>query len=397
MLSSSQSAGSSQETAVVTSTRCIYVHRMADIALETEMRIVDAAKLWTDITKRQMYITGGIGSTHHGEAFSFDYDLPNDTVYAETCASIGLVFFAHRMQKMELSGIYADVIEKVLYNLVPGSISRQGKEFFYVNPLEVWPEQPKGSGKHHVKAERQKWFGCACCPPNIARLLASLGDYIYSVDKNTLYTHLYIAGEVHAELSGCDVTVMQQSEYPNQGLIRFTVKTDKPADFRLALRIPEWCREFDINVNGQNAEKNIRNGYLFIERTWNTGDMVSLNMEMPVEIIEANPKVRENAGKICLMRGPLVYCLEEADNGSNLSAIAIESDGGFKALADEAFPEGTVVLVGKASRITEENWNDTLYRPIGKSGETPVKIKAIPYYLWGNRSLGEMQVWCRRR
>lgn len=391
-----------QDKAVGHAVRAVYMYSaMADIAEETgDKELFDACrKLWSNIVQCQMYITGGIGSTRHGEAFTFDYDLPNDTAYAETCASIGLVLFAHRMLKMDLSSEYGDIMEKVLYNLLPGSISRNGKEFFYVNPLEVWPLACcRDPGKQHVKPKRQKWFSCACCPPNIARILTSLGDYIYSVNSNTLFTHLYIGGTAEAVIGGRKVSIRQNSEYPYQGNIKLTVSVNEPLNFDLALRIPSWCRSYEIYTCGRKAEYNIKNGYAFINRTWNDGDSVSVVMDMPVEIIASNPKVRENAGKVCIMRGPLVYCIEEADNGPNLSAVSLCTNRELK--TEEGcrdLPEGTVIITCEGIRTVEDEWNGALYRPYRNLKTKPVKIKAIPYYLWGNRGEGEMQVWIRAR
>jgi DUF1680 family protein len=390
-----------QDKAVGHAVRAVYMYSaMADIAYETSDRELFEVcrKLWENITTRRMYITGGIGSTRHGEAFTFDYDLPNDTVYAETCASIGLVFFSHRMLKMDPSGEYGDVMEKILYNLVPGSMSRNGKEFFYVNPLEVWPEAcKKDPGKHHVKAKRQKWFSCACCPPNIARLLASLGDYIYSVNNDTLFTHLYIGGTVEANIRNQKVLISQNSKYPYDGEIEFSISLNQPMNFKFAVRVPSWCRKFEIYINNQKAGYEIKKGYAYINRTWHNGESIRIFFEMPVEIIASNPKVRENAGKVCIMRGPLVYCLEEIDNGPNLSAISLCVDKEFKTGNANDLPEGTVIITGEGFRTVEEGWNDELYKPYRSVETRPVKIKAIPYYLWGNRGEGEMLVWIRAR
>ena len=345
-----------------------------------------------------MYITGGVGSTHHGEAFSFDYDLPNDTVYAETCASIGLVFFAHRLQQMEAKSTYADVIERILYNLIPGSISLEGREFFYVNPLEVWPEAcEKNPGKHHIKAERQKWFGCACCPPNVARLIASLGDYIYSISNNTLFTHFYISGDVEVSLPSGKFNLRQESDYPHNGNINFKIFTHEPVKFSLALRIPNWCKEFKLFINGEVLDLNdkINDGYAYLNRTWIYGDCITVEMEMPVEILQSNPKVRANAGKVCIQRGPVVYCVEEADNGENLSALTLCIDKGFKTENININSNKAMVVIAKGLRTKEDGWDDILYRPVGSNMEEPVIIKAVPYYLWGNRGIGEMQVWIR--
>jgi DUF1680 family protein len=390
-----------QDTAVGHSVRAVYMYTaMADIAYETKDKELAEActRIWTDITQRQMYITGGIGATYHGEAFTFDYDLPNDTVYAETCASIGLIFFANRMQKMNLSNEYGDVIEKILYNLLPGSMSRRGKEFFYVNPLEVWPEaSEKDPGKQHVKAVRQKWFGCACCPPNIARLIASLGDYIYSTDADTIYTHLYISGHVEAAINNQRVSISQESNYPYHGDVSFNVSVDKPTNFKLALRIPSWCRKYEIYVCGQKIEFDVKNGYAILNRTWNDNDNIVLSMDMPVELMVSHPKVRENAGKVCIMRGPIVYCLEEVDNGPNLPSITLCLDKEINIQSCETLPEAKVIVTAQGTRNVEDGCDEALYRPYNNIKITPVTIKAIPYYLWGNRGEGEMIVWIRAK
>lgn len=390
-----------QDVAVGHSVRAVYMYTaMADLAAESgDSGLLQACtRLWNNIVSKQMYITGGIGSTHHGEAFTFDYDLPNDTVYAETCASIGLIFFAHRMLQIDVNSIYADVIERALYNIIPASIARDGKSFFYVNPLEVWPEAcEKDPGKHHVKPVRQKWFGCACCPPNIARLLASLGQYIYSVKENTIYTHLYIGGEVEVETSEGNIRMKQDSRYPWEGMVKIQIEAAPSKELTVALRIPSWCRQWDVQVNGKGVdfEGKVSNGYIMLERVWKKGDWISLHLSMPVEILQANPKVRANAGKIAIQRGPIVYCIEEADNGSNLSAISIAVNNKMTVKFDEDFQGGVVTIQGDAFRSEENDWENKLYQPVGIK-EKPVRFTAIPYYLWGNRSPGEMQVWIRK-
>ncbi len=392
-----------QEVAVGHAVRAVYMYTgMADIAAETEDRELYLAcrRLWDNIIRKQMYITGGIGSTHHGEAFSFDYDLPNDTVYAETCASIGLIFFAHRMQQMDADGIYADVMEKILYNLVLSSLSRDGRSFFYVNPLEVWPDAcDKNPGKHHVKPQRQKWFGCACCPPNIARLLASLGQYIYSVKDDVLYTHLYIAGEAEMEIGDQKVKIIQDSQYPWNEKVSFQIASDISKAFTIALRIPGWCKAWKVKVNGESVDPGgkIVQGYAMVEGNWKIGDRIELELSMPVEIMQANPKVRANAGKIALQRGPIIYCFEQIDNGTNLSALSLVLKEELAAEHDESLLGGVVAIKGRAIRTEESDWKDDLYRTFREGYEKMEDILAIPYYLWGNRGLGEMQVWIRQR
>lgn len=210
-----------QTTAIGHAVRAVYMYTaMADLALHKGDASLLAAceRLWNNLVHRQMYVTGSIGSTHHGEAFTFDYDLPNDTNYSETCASIGLIFFARRMLQLKAKGEYGDVMERALYNTVTAGIAGDGKHYFYVNPMEVWPEaSERNPGKHHVKAVRQKWYGCACCPPNVARILSSLAYYIFTSDENTLYTHLYIANETEVELSGRKVRLKLDSGLPWKG------------------------------------------------------------------------------------------------------------------------------------------------------------------------------------
>ncbi|MDP4090842.1 MAG: glycoside hydrolase family 127 protein [Bacillota bacterium] len=372
---------------------------MADIAAETgDTELFEACRrLWDDIVNRQMYITGGIGSTNHGEAFSFDYDLPNDTVYAETCASIGLVFFAHRMLKIEAKGSYADAMERALYNTVVSGMAKDGRHFFYVNPLEVWPEaSEKNPSRHHVKPVRQKWFGCACCPPNVARLLTSLGEYIYTSNENTVYTHLYIGSEAKVQLEDTDLQITQETDYPWKGNVKIKLSLEKEKEFKLALRIPGWCKKAEISVNDEaiDVSSKMADGYAIVLNKWQDGDCIELKLEMHVEFIQANPKVRADAGKVAIQRGPLVYCLEEVDNGSNLNSVSIDTSAGLEEEYDESLPGGAVAVRAKGIRIDEEGWSNKLYRPFEHKTKE-VQLKAVPYYLWGNRTPGEMLVWIR--
>lgn len=385
-----------QTAAVGHAVRAVYMYTaMADLACEDkdEQMLNACHRLWDDIVNRQMYLTGGIGATNIGEAFTFDYDLPNETNYSETCASIGLIFFASRMLRMEAKGIYADVIERALYNTVIASMSRDGNRFFYVNPMEVWPEaSEKNPTRNHVKPVRQPWFGCACCPPNLARLIASLGQYIYTTDGSTVYCHLYIGNSVKLKLDDSDVGLTMTTDYPWSGRMHFGIHAGG-TKFTLALRIPGWCRNYTLEVNGENCrDYAIQNGYLFLSRIWKQNDSVDLIFDMPVEYMEANPKVRADAGKTAIMRGPLVYCLEEADNGPNLSAITIPIRQPMVTEFDSDFCGGAVLLHGSALRTEESGWENSLYRPIqGKKKE--IRVTAVPYFLWGNRTPGEMKVW----
>ena len=391
-----------QEAAVGHAVRAVYMYSaMADLAREAgdQELLKSCRRLWDNIASKQLYITGGIGSTHNGEAFTFDYDLPNDTAYAETCASIGLIFFAHRMLQMDMDSRYGDVMERALYNVVLGSASRDGKRFFYVNPLEVWPKACGGNpDKQHVKPVRQKWFGCACCPPNVARLMASLNQYLYSTDEDTIYTHLYISGEAGIKIAGGEMRLKQESSYPWDGHIKFTVLSALPEDeLSLGLRLPGWCRNWSVLFNGKPVPQPVvQKGYLKVAAHWHEGDTVELRLEMPVECLQANPQVRADAGKIAFQRGPLVYCLEECDNGANLSALSVDPGSAFSVFKDSQLLEGAVVIEGKGIRESEDGWGNHLYRPY-KAAEKETKIRLIPYFLWANRAPGEMAVWIRRR
>ncbi|WP_260410617.1 glycoside hydrolase family 127 protein [Cohnella xylanilytica] len=397
-----------QSVAVGHSVRAVYMYTaMADLARLTGDAELRAAceRLWNNVTRKQMYITGGIGSTHHGEAFSFDYDLPNDTVYAETCASIGLIFFARRMLQLEAKSEYADVLERALYNNVLGSMSKDGKHFFYVNPLEVWPEaSAKNPGKHHVKAVRQKWFGCSCCPPNVARLLSSLNEYIYGVspDENRIYAHLFIGSEATFELGSGKVSLEQQSALPWDGRVRFKVSLPGGgaggAKFALALRVPAWFQSGrpELRVNGQAVEYRVENGYALAERTWADGDEADWLLPLETKLIAAHPQIRADAGRVAIQRGPLVYCLEEADNGAPLASLAVSADAKPAERFDADLLGGCVVVELDGVATDGAAWSDedqpyAPYRPLAK----PKPLKAVPYYLWGNREAGEMSVWIR--
>jgi len=391
-----------QKEAVGHAVRAVYLYSaMADLAAEcNDEELYSACRtIWDNIVNKKMYITGGIGATRHGEAFLNNYNLPNDTAYQETCASIGLIFFAHRMLKMDVDSQYADVMERALYNSTISGMSQDGKRFFYVNPLEAEPvASAKDPAKSHVKVQRQKWYGCACCPPNLARLIMSLGKYMYTSDDKNIYTHLYIAGEAELETGNGKVVIEQRTDYPWTGDVSFRLKEAPEGEFGLGLRIPGWCRKAHVKVNGESIDISgkINKGYAVITRSWKAGDTVELFLEMPVELVEANPNVRCNAGKVAIQRGPVVYCLEEADNGKNLSSIVIDSDKPLVAEYDRDFFGGAVIIKGTASRDSESGWEGKLYRLHQKNTET-FTFKAIPYYLWANRGEGEMQVWTRCR
>jgi DUF1680 family protein len=391
-----------QKTAEGHSVRAVYLYSaMVDLAVDyNDPELLDICKeLWNDTVRRKMYITGGIGSSAYEERFTVPFDLPNDRAYTETCAAIGLIFWAQRMLQVEKDREYADVMELALYNGVLSGISLDGKSYFYVNPLEVWPETANSrNDMTSVKITRQPWFGCACCPPNIARLIASLGHYIYSKhqEDRELYVHLYIGSKLELDIDGMAVQLAQHTNYPWDGQVALELSLEQPSEFTVALRIPGWCKHMKIFVNGEETDAaNPEKGYAKISRTWRRGDRIELSMEMPVEIVRSHPNVRENAGKVALQRGPVVFCLEEADNGTNLQDIALPDDTAFDVHFDDQLLGGVAVITGTGTRSDLNAYEqDKLYTPHNYT-RIPAPIKAIPYFAWSNRTPGEMAVWIR--
>ena len=387
-----------QSTAEGHSVRAMYLYAsMADLVLETGNRKLYNAllRLWDNVTNYRMYITGGLGSQGHGERFTIDYDLPNDTVYAETCASIGLVFWAYRMLLIDPDNRYADVMEKVIYNGALSGISFDGKKYFYVNPLEVLPEIAEKRYDHlHIKSERQAWYGCSCCPPNIARLITSLGHYIYSQKNSTIYTHLYIDNIAKFIINGVDVSLEQESNYPWEGHIKFNVNPGKDSEFSIAFRKPGWSEYYSASINGKKIDDfNIINGYIIIKRKWQKGDLVELSFPMNVELIRSNPNVRENIGKVAIQRGPIIYCLEEIDNGKNLFNIYLTNGSKLEAEFMPDLFNGIMTIKGNAVRLDDSEWKNVLYKPDEIKTKNTI-IKAVPYSMWGNRKpCEEMLVW----
>lgn len=391
-----------QDAAEGHSVRAGYLYAgMADVAAETgDAELFDACRrLWRSIVDRRMYVTGGIGSHRFGERFSVDYDLPNEEAYAETCAAIALVFFAQRMLQMEPHREYADVMERSLFNGVLSGVSLDGESFFYANPLAI---NPTSTLMPQARADlrRQPWYGCACCPPNIARLLASIGGYIYSVEDPgtphpSIFVHLYTASRAEVTMAGRTVILKQNTDYPWDGTVRVSVTPDGAQEFSLQLRAPGWCESWSLSVNGESfSAEPSENGYVAVRRKWNPGDTVTLTMEMPVVRVSAHPAVRHNAGRIALRRGPLVYCFEETDNGTELADLALPRDSVLTAEYDPELLGGIVAVTGTGVKRDAADWGRHLYRSgPGQTVRTPVR--AVPYALWNNREPGEMVVWVR--
>jgi hypothetical protein len=372
-----------QDRVVGHAVRAMYLYSaMADLAAETEDGpLLEACRhLWRDLNGKRLYVTGGLGPSADNEGFTSDFDLPNETAYAETCASVGLVFWAYRMALLEGDGAYADVMELALYNNALSGLSLDGERFFYDNPLA-------SRGNHH----RWTWHRCPCCPPNIARLVASLGSYVYSTAPGELAVHLYVQNEARLEVSGVAVKVKQTTDYPWDGAITIALDPAAPADFTLCLRLPGWCRSAELAVNGEplDTETVGERGYACVRRRWQQGDLVSLRLAMPVERIYAHPNVLADQGRVALKRGPIVYCIEAVDTPAP-HRLALPRD---EALAPRFEPDllgGVATLNGTALAI--EPADGTLYRT-EPWPERHVAIKAVPYHLWDHREAGEMVVW----
>ena len=382
-----------QKDAVGHSVRAVYMYTaMADIAAATgDTTLIEACdRLWDSITERRMYITGGIGSTVEGEAFSIDYDLPNDTVYAETCASIGLIFFAKKMLDLHPDGKYADVLEKALYNGVISGMQLDGRKFFYVNPLEVNPGiSGQLFGYKHVLPERPGWYACACCPPNLVRLVMSLGKYAWSESEDTIYSHLYLGGQ--ASFDQADIEV--ESSYPWEARVVYKVAPKKEnATFTLAVRIPRYAKNAKIMVNGEEVrlEDVVKNGYAYLQRRWQKADTVELTFDMPVRRVYCNTKVRDNEGCVALLRGPMVYAFEGVDNGERIQELRIPKTAEMKiAVSDDEVLKGLRIIEFSGERAHS---SDELYSE-EEPQTSPAEMKAIPYFAWGNRGLTQMRVW----
>ncbi|MHC4982388.1 MAG: glycoside hydrolase family 127 protein [Planctomycetota bacterium] len=386
-----------QSDAVGHAVRAVYLYSaMADVAYETHDRALAAAckRLWKSATRRRMYVTGAIGSSASaGEAFTDDYELPNETAYTETCAAIGLVFWARRMLALDADGDYADVMERALYNAVLSGVSLDGRRFFYSNPLVAYP----GSGIDGARATRRfGWAPCACCPPNVLRMLTSLGGYIYSQSDREAFVHLYVAGRADLQLAGKSVRLEQRTEYPWKEKVRVRISPESPSTFTLSLRIPGWCERAGLRINGAALEPGpiTTKGYARIRRRWRRGDSVELTLAMPVRRVYPHPRIRQAAGCAAIQRGPVVYCLEEADNGPALAAIALPERAELRVTKNSKLLGGVPVIIARAKRAETKGFKDALYRAAAAKLK-PASIKAIPYFMWANRKEGEMRVWIR--
>jgi DUF1680 family protein len=364
--------------------RAMYLYSaVADLAAITgDHTYVEAMdRIWEDVVLRKMYITGGVGPSAHNEGFTTAYDLPNDSAYSETCASIGLVLWSHRLNLLHGKACYADVMERVMYNALLAGISLEGDTFFYTNPLG-------SKGNHH----RKPWYSCACCPPNLARFFLSLGGYVYASSEDAVYVNLYVGSTAQIPVQGMTVEIKQETLYPWSGAVDFTVNPPGKANFDLCLRIPGWCTIFSATLNGRRLEPEAaQDGYLHIRREWSEGDFVELIMSLPIEWMSAHPQVEANQGRVALQRGPLVYCLEGVDNGGRVKNLVLPLNSTLKGAYDPNILGGMDVIRGTALAAYPEEWSEKLYQAVPRL--EPWEFTAIPYYAWDNREAGEMTVW----
>jgi len=369
-----------QDTAQGHCVRAMYIYcAMADLARITgDKRYFDACqRIFEDVISKKMYITGGIGSSNLGESFTGDYFLPNDAAYTETCAAISFAMFCQRMLRMTSDSRYADVVERIIYNGMLSGVSLDGTFFNYTNPLEIDPffsdvNIASVAKRWRPKMQRVAVFKCSCCPPNLLRFIASIGDYLYTTDKDTVYVHQYMDSQT--QITGGKLT--QTTRYPAEG--RIAIHAEGVSAKRIAMRIPGWCTSFSAN-RAYTMEK----GYAVFE---NSGDIV-LQLDMPVVMYEANTLVQNNAGCVAVARGPVVYCMEEADNGKQLRSLYLQRNQGFTLEDDPSLPVPALKTIAKRKTV-----GNALYR-VYQDDAQDVPVRLIPYYAFGNRGLGEMLTW----
>jgi hypothetical protein len=373
----------------------------ADVHLETaEAALLTALdRQWADLVSHKLYVTGGVGSRHLGEAFGQPYELPNDLAYCETCAAIASILWSWRMLLATGQARFADLIDRTLHNAVLAGVSLDGERYFYVNPLAS-----NGRVEHLGRGgcRRKEWHLVACCPPNVMRLLASLGHYLATRDRAGLQVHQYAPARIATELpSERPLGLRMETRYPWEGSVRLTIEDGDGSAWTLSLRVPAWCGRATLRVNGGAGEAEPdASGYLRLERTWRSGDVVEMDLPMHAGLIEPHPAIESTRGSVAIERGPLVYCLEQADHGDTpIAELEIDPTAALASRWDPELLEGVVVLRAAGFRVDTSSWDGRLYRPF-RSEAPPapqrVELTAIPYFAWANRKPGAMRVWVPR-
>jgi hypothetical protein len=413
-----------QETVEGHAVRATYLYAaMTDLAMERGDDELRAAceRLWENMTTRRMYVTGGIGSSHENEGFTTDYDLPNDTAYAETCAAIGSVRWTHRMLQLTGEATYADLIERTLYNGFLAGTALDGEHFFYLNPLAVegteHPLHDEDPGRYTIT--RQRGFTTSCCPTNVPRLLGELGRYVYlthgpgggtgpdanadtdpDVDAGTtpetVTVALYVNSEAELTVSDTSLVLELRTDYPWEGNVTLDVDPAQPTRVALRFRVPGWWDDLSVRVNGGFVTAPIRDGYAEVVREFSSGDRVELDFDLPIRLLETSPAVRQNRGRVAIQRGPLVYCLEGVDHDHPLSQLSLgEADPERFTVIHRSDLLGGVTTIEGDAHSPADDWEDDLYRPRESLARERVPFTAIPYYAWANREPGPMRVWIR--
>ena len=382
-----------QDEAVGHAVRAVYMYSgMADVAAITGdssyIKAID--KIWDNIVSKKIYITGGIGARHAGEAFGNNYELPNLSAYCETCAAIGNVYMNYRLFLLHGDAKYFDVLERTLYNGLISGVSLDGGSFFYPNPLS-------SSGKY----SRKPWFGCACCPSNVSRFIPSLPGYVYAVKADQVYVNLFLSNKAELKVDKKKIILEQETDYPWKGDIRLKIAQGNQ-NFTMKLRIPGWVRGnvlpgdlyayadnqkpvYRVSVNGQTVESDVNNGYLSIARKWKKGDVVEVHFDMLPRIVKANPKVEADRGRVAVERGPIVYCAEWPDNRFNIHSVLLNQHPQFKVTEKPELLYGINQLTTDAQALS--------YDMAGKLVAKDVELTLIPYYAWAHRGEGDMEVW----
>lgn len=382
---------------------------VADLYMESsEQALLETShRLWNDMVSGKMYVTGGIGSRFDGESFGESYELPSDQCYCETCAAIGSFFWNWRMLLISGESRYADLMERLLYNGILSSPSLEGTGYFYVNPLMLRNGQyvrlSTNPDEEHNDSGRPAWHSVACCPPNVMRLFASLSNYFATHNEIGIQIHQYS----NLEISSARSRLSMETEYPWDGRVKITLAGTGDELWTFSLRLPGWCQNFDIKVNGEQVNYSLQKGYITIEKNWKAGDEVEAEFAMPPFLVEADPRVDSLRGCVAIQRGPLIYCLEEHDQeqGVDLLDVEIDSSEQLTSYWRGDLLSGVMIVEGKGYQQDRSNWPDAsrgLYRPLileneNRHSDRKVKLTAIPYYAWGNRGLKSMRVWIPRR